>query len=49
MIIGPIVLGVLADTHSYRTAFLSSAIFFSLSIFFILKMKETRVSSGLAQ
>lgn len=49
MIIGPIVLGALADTHSYRTAFLSSAIFFSLSIFFILKMKETRVSSGLAQ
>ena len=49
MIVGPIVLGALADTHSYRTAFLASAIFFSLSILFIVKMKETRVSSGLAQ
>ncbi|MEN9735748.1 MAG: hypothetical protein RL129_458, partial [Actinomycetota bacterium] len=48
MIIGPIVLGALADTHSYRTAFLSSCFFFALSIFFIVKMKETRVSSGLS-
>ena len=47
MIVGPIVLGALADTHSYRTAFLASCVFFSLSIFYILKMKETRVSSGL--
>jgi MFS family permease len=48
MIIGPIVLGALADTHSYRTAFLASAVFFSLSIYFIVKMKETRVSTGLS-
>jgi MFS family permease len=49
MIVGPIVLGFLADSHSYRIAFLSSSIFFSLSLFFILKMKETRVSSGLSK
>ena len=49
MIVGPIVLGYLADAHSYRVAFISSSIFFSLSLFFILKMKETRVSSGLSK
>lgn len=49
MIVGPIVLGALADSHSYRTAFLASCLFFSLSIFFIVKMKETRVAPGLAK
>jgi MFS family permease len=49
MIVGPIVLGYLADAHSYRTAFIASSILFSLSLFFILKMKETRVSSGLSK
>jgi MFS family permease len=49
MIIGPIVLGALADLRSYRTAFLASCAFFSISIFFIIKMKETRVSSGLSK
>ena len=49
MIVGPIVLGYLADVHSYRVAFIASSIFFSLSLFFILKMKETRVSSGLSK
>jgi MFS family permease len=49
MIVGPIVLGYLADAHSYRTAFLSSSVFFALSIFFIVKVKETRVSSGLSK
>ena len=49
MIVGPIVLGALADAHSYRTAFMASCIFFSISIFFIVKMKETRVSPGLSK
>ena len=49
MIVGPIVLGYVADAQSYRAAFLTSAIFFALSIYFIAKMKETRVSSGLSK
>ena len=49
MIVGPIVLGALADARSYRTAFIASVILFSLSIFFIVKIKETRVSSGLSK
>ena len=47
MIIGPIVLGTLADTHSFKTAFIASAVIFALSIYFIVKMEETREATGL--
>jgi len=49
LIIGPIVIGTLADTHSYKTAFIASAIFFAISIYFIVKMEETRESTGLSK
>ena len=49
LIIGPIVIGTLADTHSYRTAFIASALFFAISIYFIVKMEETRESTGLLE
>ena len=47
MIVGPIVLGTLADTHSFKTAFIASAVIFALSIYFIVRMEETRESTGL--
>ncbi len=44
MIVGPIVLGYLADLISYRAAFIASAIIFSIAIVLGSTLKETRKS-----
>ncbi|MEI6867355.1 MAG: MFS transporter [Actinomycetes bacterium] len=44
MIVGPIVLGYLADLISYRAAFIASAIVFSIAIVLGSTLKETRKS-----
>jgi MFS family permease len=41
MIVGPLLLGVIADLFSYRDAILVSAVIFSLAIFFAIRIPET--------
>lgn len=41
MMIGPILLGVIADLFSYRSAILISALIFSVTIFIAIKIPET--------
>jgi MFS family permease len=44
MIIGPILLGVLADLISYRAAFITSALIFTIAIVMGSTLQETRNS-----
>jgi MFS family permease len=44
MIVGPIVVGFVADHYGYRSAFAVSGLVFSLAIILSIKMPETRKS-----
>ncbi|MFM8502814.1 MAG: MFS transporter, partial [Actinomycetota bacterium] len=41
MMVGPLVLGLIADLFSYRSAMLVSAIVFSLALFIAIRIPET--------
>ena len=44
MMVGPLLLGVIADLFSYRSAILVSALVFSLAIFIAIRIPETNTS-----
>jgi len=46
MIVGPLLLGLIADLFSYREAILISTIIFSLAIVIAIRIPETNNSLG---
>jgi MFS family permease len=46
MIFGPIIIGWISDVYSYRTAFGASALIFSLVLFLVYQIPETRNVEG---
>ena len=46
MIFGPIIIGWISDVYSYRTAFGASAVIFSLVLFLVYQIPETRNVEG---
>jgi MFS family permease len=42
MMVGPIVIGVLSDAYSYRTAFAVSAVVFAIGALLTTRIPETR-------
>jgi len=42
MMVGPILLGFVSDISTYRTALIVSAIAFSIALFLVLDLPETR-------
>ena len=46
MIFGPIIIGWISDLYSYRTAFAASAVIFSIALFLVYRIPETRNAEG---
>jgi MFS family permease len=44
MIVGPIVVGFIADHYGFRSAFAASALVFSIALILAIKLPETRKS-----
>jgi MFS family permease len=46
MIFGPIIIGWISDVYSYRTAFGTSAVIFTIALFLVYRIPETRNVEG---